>query len=308
MMVDQDAPAGKAGLKEHDVIVAFNGQTVDDPYQLRNLIRDVPPGNMVKLGIVRDGKPMDVQVKLAAHPVFAVGPDDIHIHIPRIVIPPMPEIDMPTVVMASRRNGLTVESLTRQMAEAFGSKDGHGVMIRTVEKNSPAETAGFRAGDIIVRVGSEPIDSISDWNQAMRQARSSAGKVNVTVIREKREQNFTLALPEKRSDSSALDLNVDMGELNAEVADIGPEVQKAMAEWQKEWNSEENQAKLRKQVDEAQREARKAMRLNQAEIQKQVEKARRDAEKAAKEWQKQGEEWRKEWQKEWQSQHDDDEQ
>lgn len=306
MMVDQDAPAGKAGLKEHDVIVAFNGQTVDDPSQLRSLIRDVPPGNTVKLGIVRNGKPIDVQVKLAAHPQFAWNwnGDNINIHIPKIVIPPMPEIDVPVMMMLSRRNGLTVEPLTRQLAEAFGAKDGRGVMIRAVEKNSPAEAAGFRAGDVIVRVGSDPIESINDWNQAMRQPRSSASKVSVTVIREKREQNFTLALPEKRSDSSALDLNINLGDMNAELAEIGPEIQKSMADWQKQWNSQENQEKLRKQIEDAQREARKAMRLNQAEVQKQVDKARRDAEKAAKEWQKQGEEW----QKEWQSQHDDDEQ
>ncbi len=298
-MVDQDAPAGKAGLKEHDVIVGFNGKSVDDPNQLRDMIREVAPGNTVKLGIVRDSKPVDVQVKLAQHPEFYPG----MIHIPKIHIGPMPEIDVPTVIMASRRNGLTVEPLNRQLAEAFGSKDGHGVMIRSVEKNSAAEAAGFRAGDVVIRVGNEPIDTINDWNQAMRQSRNGATKVGVTVLREKREQNFTLALPEKRSDSSALDLNIDLGDLNAELAQIGPEIQNSMAEWQKQWNSQENQEKLRKQIDDAQREARRAMRLNQAEIQKQVDKARHDAEKAAKEWQKQGEEWQKQWQKE---QHDND--
>jgi serine protease Do len=294
MMVDQDAPAGKAGLKEHDVIVGFNGKPVSDPYELRNMIREVPPGNTATLGIVRGGKPMDVKVTLAEHPVFMGGP----IHIPKIVIPPMPEIDVPVMMMLSRRNGMTVEPLTKQLAEAFGAKDGRGVLIRAVEKNSPAENAGFRAGDVIVRVGDEPIDSINDWSQALRQPHSGATRVNVTVIRERREQNFTLALPEKRSDNSALDLNLQFGDINAQLADIGPEIQKSMAEWQKEWNSEENQAELRKQMEEAQREARKAMQMNRAEIQKEMEKARREAEKARKDWQKQSDEWRQEWQKE----------
>ncbi len=304
-MVDQDAPAGKAGLKEHDVIVKFNGKTVEDPFALRNYIRDVPPGTTVNLGIVRAGKPMDLKVTLASHPSFAWNWNGENIHIPRINIPPMPEIDVPAVIMASRRNGLTIEPITRQLAEAFGSKEGTGVLIRSVEKNSPAEGAGFRAGDVIIRVGNEQIDSVNDWNQAVRQ--QSGGKINVTVIRDKREQNLTLAVPEKRSDSSALDMGaVDLGDLNVEMANIGPEVQKAIEEWQKEWNSEGNQAKLRKQIEEAQREARKAMRMNQAEIQKQVEQARRNAEKASREWQKEWQKQQQEWQKEQQKESQED--
>jgi len=306
-MVDQDAPAGKAGLKEHDVIVGFNGKSVGDPYDLRQFIRDTTPGNTVTLGIVRDGKPMDVKVKLEGHPVFIGGP----IVIPKIVIPPMPQIDVPMMLMVSHRNGLTVEPITPQLAQAFGSKEGHGVLIRSVEKNSPAETAGFRAGDVIVRVGNETIDNVNDWNQALRQPQS-ANKVNVTVIREKREQNLTLALPENRSDSSALDfsgMQQDFDNMRIDIADIGPEVQQAIAEAQKEIQKTFNSPEFHKQIEEAQREAqreaRKAMELNRAEIQKQVEQARREAEKATREWQKQQQEWQKEWQKE--SQRDDQE-
>ena len=50
-MVDQDAPAGKAGLREHDVILDFNGTAVESEEQIRRLIREVPPGRTVTLGI-----------------------------------------------------------------------------------------------------------------------------------------------------------------------------------------------------------------------------------------------------------------
>jgi predicted metalloprotease with PDZ domain len=297
MMVDQDAPAGKAGLKEHDVIVGFNGKPIGDPNDLRQFIRDTDPGSTVTLGIMRDGKPMDVKVKLEAHPSFAYN-----IHIPPIHIPPMPDFDVPLPIMATRRNGMTVEPITRQLADAFGAKDGHGVMVRSVDKNSPAELAGFRAGDIIVRVGNETIDSVSDWNQAVRQ--QQAGKVNVTVIREKREQNFTLALPERRSDSSALDLGgmqQDLDDMQVQIADIGPEVQRAMAEAQQEMQQTFNNPEWRKQFEESQREAqrevRKALEMNRADIERQTAEARREAEKARKEWEKQREEWQKDWQK-----------
>jgi serine protease Do len=291
-MVDQDGPAGKAGLKEHDVIVKFNDKAVADPFELRNLIRQTTPETMVTLGVIRDGRPVDVKVKLAGRPEW-----NGEIHIPKIVIPPMPEIDVPAVILGSRRNGVTIEPLTRQLAEAFGSKDGHGVLIRSVDKNSPAELAGFRAGDVIVRVGNQTIDDVSDWNQAMR--RGSAAKVNVTVIREKREQNFTLALPDKRNEGSAVYFpgeDIDLSGMQAEMAKIGPEVEKSVAEAQKEWAKTWNNPEFHKQIEDAQREARKAMQMNTAELRKQMEQARRDAEKAAKEWEKQSQEWQKQWQ------------
>src|ERR1700733_4632160 len=64
-MVDQDAPAGKAGLKEHDVILNLNGSQIESVEQLRRLIHEFPPGRMVRLGVSRDGQPMTLKTQLA---------------------------------------------------------------------------------------------------------------------------------------------------------------------------------------------------------------------------------------------------
>src|SRR4051812_37737433 len=99
LMVDSDGPAGKAGLKEHDVITSFNGQSVDDVSQLRRMIRDSAPGTKVNLGVSREGKPMTLTAELASRKTLWAG-DDRYITIPKIEIPPMPEIpDVPVVVM-----------------------------------------------------------------------------------------------------------------------------------------------------------------------------------------------------------------
>jgi S1-C subfamily serine protease len=181
LMVDQDAPAGKAGLKEHDVILSFNGKAVQDVDQLRRMIRDTAPGSKVSLSISRDGQQQNVQVELADRKKIMIAGDHV-IHIPKIEIPPMPEIDVPSFAMLqySRRNGLMVENMSQQLGDFFGVKNGKGVLVRNVEKNSPAETAGFKAGDVIIRIGSEPIENMSDWNQTLRQQQT--GKVPVTVI------------------------------------------------------------------------------------------------------------------------------
>src|ERR1700684_1483213 len=63
-MVDQDAPAGKAGLKEQDVILTLNGADVQSVEQLRRMIREPPPGRVVALGISRNGQAMTIKVEL----------------------------------------------------------------------------------------------------------------------------------------------------------------------------------------------------------------------------------------------------
>src|SRR5215467_11777127 len=64
-MVDQDAPAGKAGIREHDVILQFNGAAVESEEQLRRMLRETPPGRTVTMGISRDGNPMTISLQLA---------------------------------------------------------------------------------------------------------------------------------------------------------------------------------------------------------------------------------------------------
>src|ERR1051325_8232414 len=158
-MVDQDAPAGKAGLKEHDVILTMNGTAIESGAQLRRMIHDTPPGRLVTLGLSRDGQPMTVKVQLAnKHSEYAKmpKPGDMRVNIPEIHIP---DIDIPAINMvmatSSARSGLLVEHITTQLGEFFGVKNGNGVLVRSVEKGSRAEKAGFRAGDVVVKVNGE---------------------------------------------------------------------------------------------------------------------------------------------------------
>src|ERR1700732_429666 len=73
-LVDQDAPAGKAGLKEHDVILSINGNQVESVEQLRRMIHEIPPGRLVTLGISRDGQPLTLKTQLADRKkIFAMG-------------------------------------------------------------------------------------------------------------------------------------------------------------------------------------------------------------------------------------------
>lgn len=266
MMVDRDSPAGKGGLKEHDVILGFNGKPVDNADQLRRILRETQPGKTAALSISRAGKPLTLNLTLTKRPEeFAMMP-----MVPQI--PPMPpmDIDVPSIIVleSSSRNGIMVEDLTPQLADFFGVKNGQGVLVRSVDRGSPASSAGLKAGDVIVKVANEPVTCSSDWRRIMHQRH---GSVPVAVVRDKREQNVTIKLPEKSSDSS-LHIEVpnfgkEMEQLRAEMEKLRPQINKQM---------EIAKADLQNELQAHQKEIDQALRLHQQDF----DRARREAQKA----------------------------
>src|SRR6266446_7715040 len=210
-MVDQDAPAGKAGLHEHDVIVSLNGTAVESAAQLRRMIKETPPGRVVNLGVSRDGQPMTIKVQLADRRKSMAWEPQVHVDMPRMPeMPTMPDFDVPVsvvVVHSSLRSGLMVENITPQLGEFFGVKSGRGVLIRSVEKGSRGEKAGFRAGDVVVKVNNQAVHDTSDFSHALRS--SSNGTVTVGIIREKKEQTITLPLPDRRDSGDLFEESFD---------------------------------------------------------------------------------------------------
>jgi serine protease Do len=243
-MVDQDAPAGKAGIKEHDVILTVNGNKVESVEQLRRMIREIPAGRTVDIGISRNGQPMKLQAQLAErHSNRAM----------KFNMPPMPSVsalpnmsdfDVPVsvvVVHSAMRSGLMVENLTPQLGDYFGAKNGHGVLVRSVEKGSRAEKAGFRAGDVIVRVGRDPVHDSGDFNHALQSHRAK-GSVAVGIIRDKKEQSITLTLPPKRESGELfpeesfefpdveIDARAELSDIKTEMARLQPQIELAIRE------------------------------------------------------------------------------
>src|SRR5438128_5538104 len=216
-MVDQDAPAGKAGIKEHDVILSLNGTEVESVEQLRRMIRETPPGRAVTLGISRDGQPMTIKAQLADRKkTLAFGPKVKDFKFVMPPMPPMSDIDVPVsivVVHSSTRSGLMVENLTPQLGDFFGAKNGQGVLVRSVEKGSRAEKAGFHAGDVIVRVNAETINDVGDFSHALNGRKENTA--TVSIIRDKKEQTLTLTLPERKQ-SELFDESFEIPEIDAE--------------------------------------------------------------------------------------------
>ena len=272
-MVDQDAPAGKAGIKEHDVILTMNGNTVESGAQLRRMIHEMPPGRVVSFGLSRDGQPMTVKVQLAdKHGEFTHWPNsDVHVKIPDIHFP---EMDFPSimvnVVTTSARSGLSVENITPQLGEFFGVKNGNGVLVRAVEKGSRAEKAGIRAGDVIVKVNDQPVHDTSDFAHAVK---SQNGKsISVGVIREKKEQNLNLTLPESKEsgelieDEESFDGPLMDADAAAELSEAGQELAELRPDM----------ALVKDDLSAAAQELREALCDGKAKVRKQGEKAKQE--------------------------------
>ena len=202
-ILDHDAPASKAGLRLHDVIVQMNGQSIENAEQVRKILHETPPGRKVQLVISRDGAPQTYTVQMAdrrkvqeeaweqlgtvggsAVPAqgFLAGGGDVPegFHLP--------------FGGSSLLVGVMVEPLTGLMADFLGVSGG--VMIKSVARKSAAEVAGLRAHDVVLEVGGEAVVTTSDWERLLRT--SEGRPVQVEIIRDRTKQLVLLQVDGKR--------------------------------------------------------------------------------------------------------------
>ena len=292
-MVDQDAPAGKSGIKEHDVILSINDQQVESVEQLRRLIREIPPGRVITIGISRDGQPLTLHAQLAERDKMP-GMNFNFNAMPAMRVPPninIPEIDVPNIVVihAPRNSGLMIENLTPQLGEYFGVKGGNGVLVRSVDKGSRAEQAGIKAGDVIVKINGSTVSDCSDFSRLLRSR--TANKASVTVMRDRREQTLNLVLPQPRPTGSFQLENCEelMGEKacaelrkqTAEIASVAPEMNTELQKMKKQL--QEEMQRQRPEMEKLQKELQAQMLAHRGEWEKDLQTMRRQMEQQRQE-------------------------
>jgi serine protease Do len=285
-MVDQDAPAGKAGIKEHDVIVEFNGTAVESEEQLRRMIREVPPGRTITLGLSRDGNPMKISVQLGDRgKIFTEGRTVVK---PRVMIPrvEIPKIEIPgyafQLQMPVPLLGVQTENLGPQLAKYFGVKEG--VLIRSVEKGSAAEKAGLAAGDVIIRADNEKVTDRSDLAHVLHN-HPEGGKMTLTIVRREREQAVVVDLPKRGSGDSwriidSDEINILRDDLEDLMNEVGPEVRrtqeiaalKLRGETERLHNEMQRmKPEVEKSLRESQSELHRIQKMLKEELKKQLE-------------------------------------
>ena len=184
--VVEDGPAAKAGVQKGDVIVGINTATIASATDLTDAIGKAKVGQSISVRIVRDGTRRTLNAKLAERPADDEdaapmapgtrydknGDGDFDFH------------DMPMAMfgMGRGRLGVRVQDLNPDLGSYFGVNDGKGVLITEVLKDTPAEKAGLKAGDVITKVGDKKVEDSDDLVSALRDADQ---KVTLTVMRQK---------------------------------------------------------------------------------------------------------------------------
>jgi serine protease Do len=186
--VMEDSPADAAGIKEDDIIVAFNGTRITDADDLIESVRKTRPGTSVSVQVARNDQKKTLQATLENAPQWFAAP--VIPHVPAV---PHIQITPPTFAMAGTANsyGLWVKDLNRQLGSYFGAPDGRGVLVEEVEEGSQADSAGFKAGDVIVKVQNDQVVHTHDIWDALEEMKDGES-ASIEVIRKGNKEKLSL--------------------------------------------------------------------------------------------------------------------
>jgi serine protease Do len=164
--VQPDSPASKAGIEPGDVIQSVNGTKISNPRDLAVNIANIKPGGEAKLQVLRDGQTKDINLNVTQMPSEQVATNE-------------------TGGEHRERLGLALGPLSPDVRNQLDLPSGtKGAVIRGVQPGSPAQMAGLQPGDVIVGVGTKPVDSPSEAVNAIRSAMNSKNHaVALRVIR-----------------------------------------------------------------------------------------------------------------------------
>jgi len=216
--VTSDSGAAKAGLQKNDVIIKWDGQRIESASEVSRQIHETPPGRSVRLGIMRDGKEMDVNVTMGERPSSSRRFTVVRPSVASARV--RPERIRPEVVVGGGRShnlGVDLQSMTQQLAEYFGLSKRSGALVIFVFADSAAAKAGLKAGDVILSVGTETVQNPVDVRRALSD-KPEGSEVEFKIIRDRQER--TLKVPMEKGTSSWLLTDGDDSDFRFAIAPV----------------------------------------------------------------------------------------
>ena len=161
--------AEKAGLKRNDVIVAINGEKIEDSNVLRNKVAGTMPGSTIKLAIIRDGQASELSATLDEFDIKSdKAPGD----------GPGSGTTEPEGKEQGGKLGVNLEPVTPQVAKQLGVEP-EGLVVTQVDPSGPAAESGMARGDVILEINRKAVNSVEDVKGALDAA---AGKPIVLLV------------------------------------------------------------------------------------------------------------------------------
>jgi serine protease Do len=159
--VTSNSPAEKAGMKVGDVITAINGNPVEDVNSFRLAVAGFAPGTTVHLKIARNGQNLDIPVALGEYNLEAEGNGKGQ------------DNNLPGTGEKGALRGVSVQGLNSDLRQQLQLPEGTaGVVITDVDSDSPAAASGLEQGDVIAQVNHKPVNTVADFNSAVRAGAS----------------------------------------------------------------------------------------------------------------------------------------
>jgi serine protease Do len=196
--VDPDGPGAKAGLKEGDVILAYQGEKVLSAGQFARLVRETPTGRSVTLDISRAGAPQSLKATVGEGGLRnLLGEGGDFLAPPRLpAAPPMPRGLLRGPFSKSwlsegspRKLGIRYEEISGQLAKYFHLNEEQGVLVVSVDEGGPAAKAGLRAGDILLKLNGNAIRTSDDLSETVERLEEGS-TVSATVLRDGRSMDL----------------------------------------------------------------------------------------------------------------------
>jgi C-terminal processing protease CtpA/Prc len=212
VVVEPKGPAELAKIKESDIILKIDGKDIMSGEALSSEIRSRKPGQDITVRIERDGKPMDIKVKLGEYteeearreqelsfPGLFPPRDTKPESRPRIIYArPKYPAPLPRGFVLEERKfiGVSLQPLNKDMADHYGIKDGIGLLVWEFAEDSPAKNAGLKAGDVILKADGKRVESVAALSEII-QGKKKGDKVKIEFVRDKKTMSLDVEIREE---------------------------------------------------------------------------------------------------------------
>ena len=163
--VNEDSAAQKAGIEAGDVIKLYDGNVVTGVRELRNMVAETPPGKKVRIEVIRNNEEKRLTATIGTAPTETMANSSFE-----------------SKANALNELGLSVQTLTPELANQFGVLAEKGVVITGVNQGSAASLAQLQEGDVIVEAGRRLVANVSDLSQALAKAKDK-GRILLRISR-----------------------------------------------------------------------------------------------------------------------------